>query len=157
MKQGCWCGRKTFHRRAVGRGAHGPTGCSQWPTGHSGLLRLQQRRGQGSGQVVTADRDPRHNRNNHQHRDRWPRSRTGPGAHAERLCGEMLLQERLNTGFFNLTADKTRQESLPIQTPGPMADMPDYTLRKETQKSVSEKLSRGIGYGMAPVSRRGVR
>lgn len=53
----------------------------------------------------------------------------------------MLLQERLNTGFFNLTADKTRQESLPIQTPGPMADMPDYTLCKETQKSVSEKLS----------------
>lgn len=53
----------------------------------------------------------------------------------------MLVQERLRIDFFNLTADKTHQESLPIQIPGPMADMPDHTLHKETQKPVSEKLS----------------
>lgn len=99
--------------------AHGPTGCSQWPTGHSGLLRLQQRRGQGSGQVVTADRDPRHHQNNHQHRERRLRSRTGPGARAEGLCGEMLVQERLSIGFFNPTADKTHQRACQSRPPGP--------------------------------------
>lgn len=89
------------------------------PSTTIGLLRLQQRRGQHSGQVVTADRDPRHNQNSHQHRKRWLRSCTEPGAHTEGLCGEMLVQERLSINFFNLTVNKTHQESLPIQIPGP--------------------------------------
>lgn len=41
--------------------------------------------------------------------------------------------------------------------PQTIADRPDHTLHKETQKSVSEKLSRGTGCGMAPVSRCEVR
>lgn len=118
-KQGCWCGRKTFHRRAVGRG-------SSWanrlfPVAHRALRpaetaakarpRFWSSGHSGQGPQAQPEQSPAQGEMAPEPHRAW-RSRRG-------LCGEMLVQERLNIGFFNPTADQTRQRACQSRPPGP--------------------------------------